>query len=74
MSPELRTRTQNDIIEMISNLETVDACGTASKVIDHYESYNMHYEGKILEEIKEFIRYARNFLCDRTFEIYLAKK
>lgn len=65
MNPDLQIYAQNKLTEIITNLETVDDCGAASKVIDFYEK-DFSYE-------KEFLHYIRNFLCDRTFELYLNK-
>lgn len=65
MNPELQIYAQNKLTEIISNLETVDGCGKASRMIDFYQKGN--------PEDKEFLQYIRNFLSDKTFELYNKK-
>jgi len=61
-----KTVATSKVNEILDSLKTVDDCGAASKVIDFYES-EFHNEN-------EFIKDCRNFLCDKTFEIYLNNK
>ncbi len=65
MFTETKIRATKKVNQILENLKTVDDCGAASKVIDFYE--------KDFSEEKDFIKNCRNFLCDRTFEIYLKK-
>lgn len=65
MFTETKIRATKKVNQILENLKTVDDCGAASKVIDFYE--------KDFSEEKGFIKNCRNFLCDRTFEIYLKK-
>jgi len=61
-SPELQIIAQNKVSDIIGNLTTIDDCGYASNVIDFYQ--------KDFPEDKEFTQQMRDFLCDRTFELY----
>jgi hypothetical protein len=61
MSPELRVFAENKVNEIIDNIQTMDDCGRASKVIDVFEK-----ESDDRETIKRF----REYLCDKTFETY----
>jgi hypothetical protein len=65
MFTETKIRATKKVNQILENLKTVDDCGAASKVLDFYE--------KDFSEEKDFIKNCRNFLCDRTFEIYLKK-
>lgn len=65
MFTETKIKATKKVNQILENLKTVDDCGAASKVIDFYE--------KDFSEEKDFIKNCRNFLCDRTFEIYLKK-
>ena len=65
MFTETKIRATKKVNQILENLKTVDDCGAASKVLDFYE--------KDFSEEKDFIKHCRNFLCDRTFEIYLKK-
>jgi hypothetical protein len=65
MFTETKIRATKKVNQILENLKTVDDCGAASKVIDFYE--------KDFSDEKDFIKYCRNFLCDKTFELYLKK-
>ena len=65
MITETKINTTTRIGEILTNLNTVDECGSASKVIDFYEK-------KFPQEVG-FIKECRDFLCDKTFELYLKK-
>ena len=62
MNPDLKLYTQNKITEIIGNLDNLTACGNASDVIDFYQKGN--------PEDRAWISEMRNWLCDRTFEIF----
>ena len=71
MTIETQIMAQNKINEIIDGLVdnakedgNLDACGNASDVIDAYETQ--------FPEDREFIRNARNFLSDQTFEAFAA--
>ena len=53
---------QNKINDIINNCTTMDDCGNARKVIDEYESDK--------PKQKEFVKIARNTLCDKTYEVF----
>tara|TARA_R110000868_G_C10832475_1_gene759469 strand:+ start:172 stop:369 length:198 start_codon:yes stop_codon:yes gene_type:complete len=65
MFTETKIRATKKVNQILENLKTVSDCGAASKVIDFYE--------KEFSNEKNFIKECRNFLCDRTFELYLNK-
>ena len=64
-SPELKVFVENSLSKRVANLNTVAECGHASDMIDFYEESN--------PESIEFLHYIRNYLCDRTFELYIEK-
>ncbi len=66
MFTETKIRATKKVNQILENLQTVSDCGAASKVIDFYE--------KDFSDEKDFIKKCRNFLCDRTFELYLKKQ
>ena len=61
MNPELTVFVENKVCDVIDNIETMDDCGRASKVIDAFET---------MSDDKEAIQAFRNYLCDKTFETY----
>ena len=65
MFTETKIIAEIKIIQILNGLETMDDCGAASKVIDFYE--------KDFPTEVDFIKECRNYLCDKTFEIYLEK-
>lgn len=69
-SPELRVFVENSLVARIANLKTVEECGHASRAIDYYEE---SCRSMISYEVESFVSYVRNYLCDRTFELYIEK-
>jgi len=61
MNPETTVFVENKILEIIDNLDNMEDCGKASKVIDAFEKMT-----KNKKTVKDF----REYLCDKTFEIY----
>ncbi len=62
MFTETKIRATKKVNQILENLKTVDDCGAASKVIDFYE--------KDFSEEKTFLRESRNFLADKTVELF----
>ena len=52
---------EDKVLSIIESLDTIKQCGPASTVIDLFEKRF----GKT-----EFVVYARNLLCDRTFALH----
>jgi lipoate-protein ligase A len=61
MNPELSVFAENKVGEVIDNIETMEECGRASKVIDAFE--------KVCDD-RETVKRFREYLCDKTFETY----
>lgn len=61
-STDLMTTATNKVSNILNDLHTLDQCEAASNVVDLYEK---QFPGN-----KEFVAFARDFLCDRTFQIY----
>ena len=61
MNPELRVLDENKVCDVIDNIKTMDDCGKVSKVIYAFEK---------MSGDKETVKGFRNYLCDKTFEMY----
>ena len=70
-NPELRILSENKILNIISNLKTVEECGRASDVIDYYKASQESKTKVCLNpEVNKFISDARNMLSNKTFEVF----
>ena len=65
-SPELRVFVEDSLSARIANLKTIAECGHASRAIDFYEATADPKDSK-------FLHFIRNYLCDRTFDLYFEK-
>ncbi len=65
MNPDLQIYTYNYLNSLIANLTDISECDRPAKAIDWYEEQNPSDRANIQD--------MRNFLCDRTFDLYKEK-